>query len=33
MWKNNSVPYIYQKRDFYYFSRRISKDLEGYYRA
>ena len=33
MWKNNSVSYIYQQRDVYYFSRRVLKDLEGYYRA
>ena len=33
MWKNNLVPYCYQKRDIYYFSRRVPKDLEDYYRA
>ena len=33
MWKNNSVTYIYQKRDVYYFSRRVPKDLEAYYRS
>ena len=26
MWKNNSVPYIYQKRDIYYFLRRLILD-------
>jgi len=33
MWKNNSIPYIYQKRDIYYFSRRVPKDLEDRYRS
>jgi hypothetical protein len=33
MWKNNSIPYVYQKRDIYYFSRRIPKDLEDRYRT
>ena len=33
MWKNNSFPYSYQKRDVYYFSRRVPKDLEDYYRS
>ncbi len=33
MWKNNSVPYLYQKRGVYYFTRRVPKDLEGYYRC
>jgi hypothetical protein len=28
MWKNNSVPYVYQKRGVYYFSRRVPKDLD-----
>ena len=32
MWKNNSVPYVYQKRGVYYFSRRVPKDLDEYYR-
>jgi hypothetical protein len=32
MWKYNSVPFVYQKRDIYYFSRRVPKDLEDYYR-
>ena len=33
MWKNNSVPYLYQKRGVYYFSRRVPKDLEEFYRC
>jgi len=33
MWKNNSVHYIYQKRDVYYFSRRVPKDLEEFYKS
>ena len=33
MWKDNLVPYSFQKRDIYYFSRRVPKDLEDYYRA
>ena len=33
MWKDNLVPYSYQKRDIYYFSRRVPKDLEDYYRS
>ena len=33
MWKNNSVRYIYQKRDVYYFSRRVPKDLEEFYKS
>jgi hypothetical protein len=33
MWKAISVPYIYQKRGVYYFSRRVPKDLEAYYRC
>ena len=33
MWKNNSFPYSYQMRDVYYFSRRVPKDLEDYYRS
>jgi len=33
MWKAISVPYLYQKRGVYYFSRRVPKDLEGYYRC
>ena len=33
MWKNNSIPYLYQKRDIYYFSRRVPKDLEDHYRS
>ena len=28
MWKDNLVPYSFQKRDIYYFSRRVPKDLE-----
>jgi integrase len=31
MWRVISVPYVYQKRGVYYFSRRVPKDLEGYY--
>ena len=33
MWKDNLVPYSFQKRDIYYFSRRVPKDLEDYYRS
>jgi hypothetical protein len=33
MWKNNSIPYLYQKRDIYYFPRRVPKDLENHYRS
>ena len=33
MWKVNLVPYSYQKRDIYYFSRRVPKDLEDCYRS
>ena len=33
MWKNNLVPYVYKKRDIYYFSRRVPKDLEDCYKA
>ena len=33
MWKNNSVHYIYQKRDVYYFSRRVPKGLEEFYKS
>ena len=33
MWKNNSVPYLYQKRGVYYFSRRVPEDLEGDYQC
>jgi hypothetical protein len=31
MWKTNSVPFVYQKRDIYYSSRRVPKDLEDCY--
>jgi integrase len=33
MWKAISVPYLYQKRGVFYFSRRVPKDLEAYYRC
>ena len=33
MWKTNSVPFVYQKRDVYYFSGRVPKDLEDCYRS
>jgi len=33
MWKANLVPFAYQKRDIYYFSRRVPKDLEDCYRS
>ena len=33
MWRVNLVPYSYQKRDIYYFSRRVPKDLEDCYRS
>ena len=33
MWKANLVPFVYQKRDIYYFSRRVPKDLKGYYKT
>ena len=33
MWKANLVPFVYQKRDIYYFLRRVPKDLEDYYRS
>ncbi len=33
MWKAISVPYLYRKRGIYYFSRRVPKALEGYYRC
>ena len=33
MWKANLVPFVYQKRDIYYFSRRVPKDLEDCYRS
>jgi integrase len=33
MWKANSVPYLYQKRGIFYFSRRVPRDLEGYYKC
>jgi len=32
MWKDNSVPYVYLKRNIYYFSRRVPKDLKRYYK-
>ena len=27
MWKDNLVPYSYQKRDIYYFSRRVLQNV------
>ena len=33
MWKYNLVPYVYKKRDIYYFSRRVPKDLEDCYKS
>ena len=33
MWKYNLVPYVYQKRNIYYFSRRVPKDLEDCYKS
>ena len=33
MRKAISVPFIYQKRGIFYFSRRVPKDLEAYYRC
>ena len=33
MWKYNLVPFAYQKRNIYYFSRRVPKDLEDCYRS
>ena len=33
MWRYNSVPYVYLKRNIYYFSRRVPKDLVGYYKC
>ncbi len=32
MRKDTHIPYVYQKRDFYYFSRRVPKDLLGHYK-
>ena len=28
MWRYNSVPYVYLKRNIYYFSRRVPSDLQ-----
>ena len=33
MWKDNLIPYVYKKRKIHYFSRRVPKDLEGYYKS
>ena len=33
MWRYKLVPYVYKKRNIYYFSRRVPKDLEGHYKA
>ena len=33
MWTTKRAPYLYQKRGWWYFSRRVPADLKGHYRC